>query len=594
MEAAVRDVSLRYLTQLLSPAELADARADVAAADITAPAAPFVPTPFKPAELIAGINTAVGALCSLISRERLGKPQRLAVDVAHAASSLTSHFSFTVDDMGALESIGFVAAHLGGEDPYRWHRAVMNSSFRCRDGRYILIYLRPFDGPERLLDAFGFSPEEIKELAPKLDYPEGRKEYAERVSARIAEWDSAELERNMIAKNATACIVGQRPEDFAASEHGKLAATWPTVGIERREGWAPVPWTRIGEPRAAGILDGVKVLELTRVLLGPRGGCLLAALGATVIRVTSPFIDDGLALDTNAGKRSIHVDFKNPNDMARFRKMVADCDVFLSNNALGVPEKLGVGYDDVLSLVAGRPRGVVYAEANAFGFSGPLASAAGYEHLAHFLAGIGAVQGQHHRYTDGPQHDRPAPVPINVLDISTGHSLAMGVIEALRRRAREGGSYRVRTSLLQVGMMMQRLGLHDAATVEKCWEAYQPEPSDLDPERAFGGGCFAYFALFQNTHFRAGFPDAYKPEFMFSVKDCPWLPPGHTVSFVGPALQLSETPVRYRLSSRPFGFDKVPEFLPLEEVEDVVPEGRGFRFVGKREKDEWKGDAARL
>lgn len=247
---------------------------------------------------------------------------------------------------------------------------------------------------------------------------------------------------------------------------------------------------------------------------------------------------------------------------------------------------MGFGFDACLELVKGRNRGLVYAEATAFGFSGPYATAGGYEHLAHFLTGIGHTQGLHHQYDTGKQEGKPVAVPINVLDISTGHTLAMGAIEALRRRANQGGSWLVQTSLLQVGMMMQSLGEHPAEVVEKAWGPYQPEPSTVDPERPFGGGSFGYFASFQCFLFRGGCPSAYKPEYLMTIKDCPWLPAGHTVKTVKPALEMGETPVRYRLSTRPFGFDSKHgrrEFVDLHDGGDLVEEEHGiFRFVGKQ------------
>lgn len=167
------------------------------------------------------------------------------------------------------------------------------------------------------------------------------------------------------------------------------------------------------------------------------------------------------------------------------------------SNALGVMDRRGFGFQDVCKLIANRDRGVVYAEANAFGFDGPYASAGGYEHLSHFISGLGMTQGAYHHYTDGPQPNKPAAIPINVLDVSTGHSLALGVIEGLRRRARDGGSHLVQTSLLQVGLMLQSAGIHPREVVDQAWKHYVPEPSTVDPERPFGGGAFGYFAAWQ-------------------------------------------------------------------------------------------------
>jgi hypothetical protein len=87
--------------------------------------------------------------------------------------------------------------------------------------------------------------------------------------------------------------------------------------------------------------------------------------------------------------------------------------MFPLSNAFGVMGRLGFGFKDACGLIAGRDRGIIYAQANAFGFDGSLASAGGYEHLGHFITGIGITQGGYHLY-DGPMDPKkPAAVPIN-------------------------------------------------------------------------------------------------------------------------------------------------------------------------------------
>ena len=85
-------------------------------------------------------------------------------------------------------------------------------------------------------------------------------------------------------------------------------------------------------------------------------------------------------------------------------------------------DRLGFGFSSACSLISTRPHGLIYAEANAFGFSGPYAAAGGYEHLGHFLTGIGMTQGAYQKYDDGVERpNKPCAVPINVLDVTTGH-----------------------------------------------------------------------------------------------------------------------------------------------------------------------------
>lgn len=246
--------------------------------------------------------------------------------VANAAWQLTD----SIDGMSSPESLGFLATTLGYLDPLRLWRAITNHTYKCRDDKYIVFYTRPADNPAKLLDAIGFSSAEISRLVPLLETPEGRLEYYQSVASKIESWNSDELEANVIKKNATATIVGQTEQDFKNSEHGKLAQTWPVIDIKMTKGWKPVAWARMRTPTVFGILHGVKVLEMSRVLLGPRAGCLLAALGAEIVRVNSPLIDEGPVVDVQLGKRSLHLDMKKPGDKVKFEELLKDCDVFLS------------------------------------------------------------------------------------------------------------------------------------------------------------------------------------------------------------------------------------------------------------------------
>jgi hypothetical protein len=79
---------------------------------------------------------------------------------------------------------------------------------------------------------------------------------------------------------------------------------------------------------------------------------------------------------------------------------------------------------------------------------------------------------------------------------------------------------------------------------------------------------------------KAGYPGAFKKEYMLSIKDCPWLPKGRTLHLMKPALKMSETPVVYRTSTRPVGYDKEIGFpKEVEEMWDLVGEGEVKTFA---------------
>ncbi|KAI9003495.1 CoA-transferase family III domain-containing protein [Hyaloraphidium curvatum] len=586
MEATAREVALRCLRFLdLSPSDYAIASDSVARTGLVPTEGLVVPSPFKVTELSSGILAAIGAVCNLISKERIAKEQEITVDMGHATATMSSHFTYRVDNLSAPESAGLLARHHSDpNDRLRGWRGIVASAFRCADGRYIVFVPRPLDTPEKLLPAIGFESKEVDEMVSLLGTPDGRREHAKRLTEKIASWNSSDLEKSIISRSATAGIVGLTEDDFLASPHGRAAKMAPAFEIlpaKPSPAWQPTPWTRISKP-LHGILHGIKVVEISRVLLGPRTGCLLAALGASVVRVNPPNIDEGLgAVDVNLGKLSLLLDLKKPDDRKKFEELLDECDVFITNNTPGVAEKLGAGIEDMWRRIAGRSRGMVYAQANCFGFRGPYSGVGGYEQLAQFLSGVASTHGEYHRY-DGPvEKGRPTFIPTNVLDICTGHFLALGIIGALNRRARDGGSCVVQNSLLQTAMFLQTLDRLPRPEVEKAWARFAPEPATIDSER--GGGTVGWFCAFQCAQLPVGSPWAFKEEYYLPIEDSPWLPPGHVLHVVRPALSMDSTPVRHRISTRPMGWDSVASFPDLEEGGDLVfEEGGRARYVGHR------------
>lgn len=594
MEAGIRAAALLALKQLGLPEdELDSASESVARTRLSVPDAPFIPTPFKVTELVAGLNTAVLALANRISTDRIGREQETAVDAEHATATMTSHFTCTVDDLPSPASLGAIAAANPGKDIWGKWRGIMGHHYACADGRYIVFLTRPLDTPDRCLAALGFDEIEVSELVSLLDTENGRMEHFHRLSAKIASWNSAALEERIITTGATAGIVGLSQEDFLTSPHGRIASKWPGVLVEKVEAaaegvWPACPWTRLDtvEEQKKGILAGVRVLEFTRILLGPRTGCLLAALGATVIRINSARIEEGgLAVDVNSGHHSIFLDLKKDEDRRKFHDLLDGCDVLISNNTPGVADKLGWGFTSVLSRLQSRPKGIVYAEATCFGHDGPLATAPGYEQLGQFVSGLAETHGRYHKYAGTPIPGRPALIPINVLDICTAHLFGLAIIRALDLRARKGGSYRVRTSLLQGAMTLQRLGLYPRELVDAAWSNYEGEPVEFDSERAFGGGSVGWFCGFQCVQLPARYPDAFKKEYYQSMRGTPWLAGAdRTVNIVRPALWMDATPAGYyRVATRPMGWDRAEEvdWESAEKSDLDMGEDGSWRFTGR-------------
>jgi crotonobetainyl-CoA:carnitine CoA-transferase CaiB-like acyl-CoA transferase len=202
-------------------------------------------------------------------------------------------------------------------------------------------------------------------------------------------------------------------------------------------------------------LDGIRVLDLSRVLAGPFCGMLLADLGADVIKVedtgtgdesrTWPPHRDGESaafLVINRNKRDMTLDLKSPEGVEVLARMVARADVLIENFRTGTMESFGLGYE---TLAAINPR-LVYASVSAFGRSGPRKDAAGYEALMQAFSGIMSITGE----PDGA----PVRCGVSFLDLTTGIFCAFGIVNALLHRERTGLGQRVDGSLLETAVTL--------------------------------------------------------------------------------------------------------------------------------------------
>lgn len=206
-------------------------------------------------------------------------------------------------------------------------------------------------------------------------------------------------------------------------------------------------------------LDGLLVLDFSQFLAGPSAALRLADLGATVIKVERPLVGDlcrqlyisDLAIDgdstlfhtINRNKRSYAADLKNPDDLAKVKRLIARADVMIENFRPGVMERLGLAYADVQTL---NPR-LVYGSVTGYGTTGPWVHLPGQDLLAQSVSGLVWLNG------DGAQG--PVPVGLAVADMLTGAHLVQGLLAALVRRGAQGVGGRVEVSLLESALDFQ-------------------------------------------------------------------------------------------------------------------------------------------
>ena len=233
-------------------------------------------------------------------------------------------------------------------------------------------------------------------------------------------------------------------------------------------------------------LEGVRVVDLSRVLAGPFCGALLGDLGADVVKVEDPQAGDesrtwpphkdGEAagyLVNNRNKRGISIDLKSPDGVEIVRRLARDADVLIENFRTGTMEEFGLGYD-ALSATNAR---LIYCSVSAFGRTGPRAEGAGYEALMQAFSGIMSITGE--------PGGAPVRCGVSFLDLTTGILCALGVLSALHHRARTGLGQRVDGSLLEtaVGLLnFQAEGFLLAGLVPKALGSAHPS---LSPYRNF-------------------------------------------------------------------------------------------------------------
>jgi crotonobetainyl-CoA:carnitine CoA-transferase CaiB-like acyl-CoA transferase len=198
------------------------------------------------------------------------------------------------------------------------------------------------------------------------------------------------------------------------------------------------------------ILEGIKVLDITNVIAGPSTANLLAGMGADVIKVEmSPTGDRARFIDAikpgrgttfvknNWGKKSLLLDLKQPAAQAIVKELVPQLDVFVENFAPGVISRLGLGYDVVKAI---NPR-IIMCSVSAFGQTGPLASAPGYDYIGASYAGVLDVLG-------GEPDGAPTMPSVAIGDVMASVHAASAIGYALYHRERTGVGQYLDISLL--------------------------------------------------------------------------------------------------------------------------------------------------
>ncbi|OSX61155.1 hypothetical protein POSPLADRAFT_1146724 [Postia placenta MAD-698-R-SB12] len=429
---------------------------------------------------------------------RTGLKQDVTVDARHAILSFKSEVYYTVD----------------GELPANTLLNNLWGLYKTKDNSYVRLHTNFPHHHQGILD--------ILQCAPTKDA----------VAAALLQWNAIEFETTASARKMVATALRSFNEWDTQPQGAALENTPPVQLLKIAD--APRRELR-GNPSRP--LDGIRVLDLTRVLAGPVCGRTLAAHGADVLLITSPNLPalPFLDADTSRGKRTTQLDLTTVAGRDALAGLAKDADVFLQGYRPGGLAAKGFGPADV---AAARP-GVVYASLTAYGWEGPWAERRGFDSLVQTASGFNVAEGEAHAAFNGSPF-APRPLPMQALDHAAGYLLAFGINAALCRTITEGGSWEVRVSLAAVGRWIRSLGRLQPAVAFGEGAPLPPRtiPQDLEIFRASA-------SLAQKTG------DKNLPE---RVK---------AISAIRHAAVLSETPVREEGSPLSLDAD-LAKWLPQE------------------------------
>lgn len=254
-----------------------------------------------------------------------------------------------------------------------------------------------------------------------------------------------------------------------------------------------------------GPLTGIRVIDITSMITGPLCSQQLGDLGADVIKIEPTHGEvarwmappqkaglTGFYSQSNRNKRSLALDLKTPQGIAIIKKLVQDADILVENFRGGVPDRLGIGYDD-LRAVNDK---LIYVSITGFGPSGPYASLPAYDPIAQGLVGMAPIQGM-------PFGGKPQLIQSAIVDKTTATTAAGVAIAALYARDRPGGTGKGQRVDIPMIDAWAANSLPDMLSVDTFMPNDMPDPEPLAVLRTFEtrDGYVVGMAL-QDNHFQ--------------------------------------------------------------------------------------------
>jgi hypothetical protein len=367
---------------------------------------------------LAARSVAVAALW----RQATGEGQDISVDVRKALRRFCGFFD------GKWETINDRPPSPGGYAVSPFLK-MADAFFReTRDGRHVValdIYPQLL---VRTLDFLRCSPS------------------TESINNAILKWDAAELEQAAAAEGLVFAMVRTNEEFRREAQYEQVLSKMPLITVEKIGESDPVPL----KASANLPLNGIRAFGMGHVIAGGAMGRDMALYGADVLNIWRPRDSEieAFAWDVQVGMRSTILD-DSKEDRARFNQLLQDADVFFANKRPGFLKKHDL---DAEALCAQKP-GLIHATVVLHGEKGPWSNRPGFDEIGATVSGLFTIEGSLTR----PKQPPIVPICDNVVAwLGT-----TGILAALRRRAIEGGSYRVTVSLTRTVLWLLSLGIFD-------------------------------------------------------------------------------------------------------------------------------------
>ncbi len=399
---------------------------------------PVVPSRLRYGVATAAALAAQGLAIAAIWAQGRGTWQTVSVDLARAVH-LGLRTTLNLQQNGYRFDVG--------------SRTRGSNFFQTREGRH--IYLLRNNGR-------GTITEDLVGLL-------GCANSTEAIAAAVSRWESAALEEALAAARLPG-VVARTAEEWAQHPQGRLLVDEPGFGCRRIDAAPRVPLPAGGRP-----LEGLRVLDASHVIAGPAAGRLFAEQGAEVLHISRPGERETqqIIMDLGFGKRDAYLDLERAEDCQRLRELVAEADVFIDSWRPGALARKGFSPEDTARL---RP-GIVHVSISCYGDRGPWRTRGGYEPIGQAVSGLSVREGW-----PGPPRNAPT---VTMNDYLAAYLACAGALGALLRRAKEGGSWHVTSSLAQASMWVLAMGELEA--VPERVPAYVPAEDDfLESRGPFG------------------------------------------------------------------------------------------------------------